>query len=269
VNDYNETAVLAAIKAATGADNVVVERTEYKIAVSYNFSSLDPPPNQSQAEEAIAEALSIPVSQVTVTVTVGRRLGATPRRLSSSWDAQITTENAVAAKGVQTASQDSAALSATLSNTMGKDVTVPASAVSAPKTEITLVTTVVVPGTRTVDEVDAAVKGNELTTQMNAAVGSVATFSAPTTVLSTLAPTVALTTATPTVAPTATPTVAPTTATPTATPTANPTVAPTGATGGTVNTTKPAPPTPESDSSQWLTAQVFALLVVAAVGVHM
>lgn len=263
VNDYDESAVLNAIKEATGVADVQVERTDYKIAVSYDFSSVIPAPNESQAEEAIANALGVPASTVTITPktpSTSRRLAATPRRLSE-WDAQITTSDKTVANDVQSKSEDTTALSSALSTAMDAVVTVDASAVKDVKTEITLVTKVIVPEDKAPDEVNSAVTGDALKTSMTAAVGAVATFETPTTVVSTLTPTVA-----PTTAPTTDPTVAPTMTPTPAPPTAGGTPAPTNAT---MNTTVASDPVPESDSSPWLAARLFPLLVVAAVSVHM
>jgi hypothetical protein len=289
---FDQAAVLRAIRNATGTDNVAVERTDFKIKVTYDFSSVQfksDTPVEEQVRKSIAAALSVAESMVVVT----NAATAQTRRLSGSWDAQVTTANAADAAAASTAATDVSALSTALAAETGNDVILDAATAIAeqPKTELTVVTKVVVPEGSSEEAMKTTIN-NDVKTAVQAAVpeaiaedpvSEVITASptpsptkAPTNVGDTYAPTQAPTagpTAAPTAAPTAVPTANPTaqpTAGPTAAATANPTVAPT--TGGDQtanNTTAPAPaPNVESDWAQGLGARFLPFFIVAAIAVR-
>jgi hypothetical protein len=260
VDDYNETNILAAIYKALGVGeaDVVIDRTDFRIKVSYDFSALTPPvENVTEAKIAIAQQLGVPLSRVVVTPK--RRLLTTlGRRLATKFDAEVVTPDKSEASSIQANAKDAEKLAQAVSDATGNTVNASDVVVPVAETEITLVTKVTPPaGGKTIGELRTAVS-TDLKAEVEAKVGTKATVADPTSTVITGSPT-----ATPTSSPTQDPTTpSPTTPSPTAAGGGS-TSAPTAA-----NTTAgPAAPTAESDSAQCLAVQFFLLLIVAAVNV--
>jgi len=142
--NVNGSSLMNAVKGQFPKGSEVVSSLEYKVSAKYDFAEAI---NKSDATKGIAALCSVNESQVSVTIGGGgRRLlikSASPRRLSTSVEAVITSTTPDAAANVHTAAGNASGIANAMSDVTGQTIAEPT--VTPPKASIAVTTSVTAP----------------------------------------------------------------------------------------------------------------------------
>lgn len=230
------------VKGQYPAGSKVAASIGYQVSVQYNF---DATITESNMTTGIAALCSVNESQVSVTIGgAGGRLlnqAASPRRLSTSVDAVITSTTPGAAANVHSVAGNASGIANAMSVVTGQTIAQPT--VTPPKASVAITTSVTAPtdGSTDITALKNIAQSSNLTTALATAANATVTVANVQVI---------------TTAPTAAPAVSPTPAPPTAAPAGSPTAAPAAPAGSTTvasnttaSTTAAKPPTNQETES--------------------